>query len=266
MGSSASAEANASASTTTSAASGSSDVVLSTPVKANETTKTDKSLSATGTPPKTSTPDKAQSSPASVTPSSTSRTPVSETPERSSRSPSTSTPPTNTSVNSLTPTPSPVSSTPVSSTPDSNSNSNSNSNSSSSSSNSSPSPMITSNEISEGGKRDTKTSDASSIQIRVSSIRYTQESITDQFADGKKLTETIEELKQGRLQPSNFPSMRVVYEQDRKLYRTLDNHLLYCFQVAGIQSISVLVVEKNDEFHSLNTSSTDGVLISIKKG
>jgi len=266
MGSSGSAEANEAASTmTSSATSSSSGVVLSTPVKGNENTKTD-AAPTTGTPPKTTTPDKAQSSPTTSTPSSTPRTPVSETPERSSRSPSTSTPPANTSTKSL----SPVTPTESSSNTSNNSTSNSNSSSSSissSSSNSSSScststtasspvsgPQVTPSELSQG------------ISIRVSSIRYTQESINDQFADGKKLSGTIEDLKEGRLKSSDFQPMRVVYEQDRKLYRTLDNHLLYCFQVAGIQSISVLIVEKNDEFHRLNTNSTDGILISIKKG
>ena len=64
------------------------------------------------------------------------------------------------------------------------------------------------------------------------SIRFTQDSIKGSFKSGGSLSETIEGLKSGKIDPESFPAIRT-FERDEQVF-TLDNWRLHVFQQAGV--------------------------------
>jgi len=65
-----------------------------------------------------------------------------------------------------------------------------------------------------------------------SDIKFTQNSVANTFKDGTTLQSTIDDLKSGKLLPSDLPPIRV-FEQDGVVY-TLDNRRLLAASEAGV--------------------------------
>jgi len=63
-------------------------------------------------------------------------------------------------------------------------------------------------------------------------IRFTQDSVSRRFSDGRYLVDTANDLRTGRLSSEDIPSIRVV-DFEGKLY-SLDNRRLVAFQMAGV--------------------------------
>ncbi len=70
-------------------------------------------------------------------------------------------------------------------------------------------------------------------------IRFTQDSISSVFKNGNTLESTVNDLKSGKISPTDFPPIRI-FEKGGEMY-SLDNRRLNVFQRAGIGVIAVLV-------------------------
>jgi len=70
--------------------------------------------------------------------------------------------------------------------------------------------------------------------INPSTIRFTQDSISNVFQEGKgALTDTIKGLKNGSIKPEDIPPIRIFSTPDGKIW-TLDNRRLKAFQEAEV--------------------------------
>lgn len=90
-------------------------------------------------------------------------------------------------------------------------------------------------------------------------IDFSQQSISEYFADGQLLTEVVQGLIKGTISPADIPSIRIV-EVGRRLI-TLDNRRLRVFKDACVQEIEVIVCSLSDpqikeEFHFKKTNKT----------
>jgi RHS repeat-associated protein len=65
-----------------------------------------------------------------------------------------------------------------------------------------------------------------------STIRFSQDNIKGSFKRGGSLSETIEGLKSGKIDPNTFPAIRTLEREGQTF--TLDNRRLYVFQEAGL--------------------------------
>lgn len=99
--------------------------------------------------------------------------------------------------------------------------------------------------------------------IDASEIRFTQDSIGSTFRDGNTVQSTIEGLREGTIQPSDFPPIRV-FEVEGELF-TLDNRRLYVFQQAGLPIDTVAATRDqiiNDSFKF--TTRNSGTSIRVR--
>jgi filamentous hemagglutinin len=63
-------------------------------------------------------------------------------------------------------------------------------------------------------------------------IRFTQDSVSNTFKDGRTLQATIDGLKTGKISPDDLPPIRV-FEKDGVIY-SLDNRRLLAASQAGV--------------------------------
>ena len=61
-------------------------------------------------------------------------------------------------------------------------------------------------------------------------VRFSQASVKPQFRDGSSIAELADALRDGKIQPSDIPPIRLV-KRDGLLY-TIDNRRLLAFQLA----------------------------------
>lgn len=96
-----------------------------------------------------------------------------------------------------------------------------------------------------------------------SEIRFSQSSVGAYFRNGNSVKETADQLRNGDIDPKNFPPIRLV-ERDGKLY-TLDNRRLVAFQMAGVKVPYRMATPEEvakDEFKF--TTKTEGTSIWIR--
>lgn len=94
-------------------------------------------------------------------------------------------------------------------------------------------------------------------------IRFTQDSISQNFRDGSSVFDLSESLRTGQVIPSDIPPIRV-FERDGNLY-SLDNRRLAAFQMAGVDvpiTAATPAQVARDAFKM--TSKTDGQSIRIR--
>jgi len=104
--------------------------------------------------------------------------------------------------------------------------------------------------------------------MKPSHIRYSQDSIKDTYKDGKKVADTIAGLKDGSINPSEIPQIRLFWK-DGKIY-SLDNRRLATFQESGRDVPYRMAtrrevkndIEEGNKFSTLN----DGVSIRVRRG
>jgi hypothetical protein len=63
-------------------------------------------------------------------------------------------------------------------------------------------------------------------------LRFTQDSISARFQDGRSVSGLIEDVKVGRVSTAEIKPIRI-FERDGKIF-SLDNRRLYVFQEAGV--------------------------------
>lgn len=68
--------------------------------------------------------------------------------------------------------------------------------------------------------------------MRPQDIRFSQDSISSTFRNGTTLTDTISDLLNGSLEPTDFPVISVFWDDIEEAYFSLDNRRLYCFKEA----------------------------------
>jgi len=99
-------------------------------------------------------------------------------------------------------------------------------------------------------------------KIDPSEIRYSQNSISSTFKNGQKVSELIDNLKNGYINPSDVEPIRIV-EKDGRIY-SLDNRRLYAFKEAGVDVpyIKLDEIPKNQTFKF--TTENEGTSIFIR--
>ncbi|MBU7008876.1 peptidoglycan-binding domain-containing protein, partial [Phosphitispora fastidiosa] len=99
--------------------------------------------------------------------------------------------------------------------------------------------------------------------LDAASIRFTQDSISATFKDGRTVDQLTNGLRSGTIAPNSVPSIRI-FEQNGNLY-TLDNRRLYSFQQAGVPvpyRMATLDEILNESWKF--TSKNDGVSIIVR--
>jgi hypothetical protein len=96
-------------------------------------------------------------------------------------------------------------------------------------------------------------------------VRFSQNSISQNFKDGGSVKDLADGLRTGRIDPSDIPEVRLV-EQDGKFY-SLDNRRLAAFQEAGIDmpyrmATPLEALEQQWKF----TTTNDGSSIIMRGG
>ncbi|TVX92191.1 RHS repeat-associated core domain-containing protein [Paenibacillus agilis] len=74
---------------------------------------------------------------------------------------------------------------------------------------------------------------AYSGSINAKNVKFSQDSISRKFSDGKTVEDTINGLKKGTIKPGDLPAIRI-FEKNGEIY-TLDNRRLYAAQEAGVR-------------------------------
>ena len=96
-------------------------------------------------------------------------------------------------------------------------------------------------------------------------IRFTQDSISNKFSDGKKIKSMIDDLKSGRITADDISPIRV-FEKDGELY-TLDNRRLKAFQEAGIPVPTVKATPEEVAGESWKfTTKNNGMSVRVRGG
>ncbi|MFF3755870.1 RHS repeat domain-containing protein [Streptomyces sp. NPDC002185] len=99
--------------------------------------------------------------------------------------------------------------------------------------------------------------------ISPKAVRFTQDSISRNFSDGRSVREAIDDLREGRTNPNSFPPIRV-FQQNGKTY-TLDNRRLYVFQEAGIPvNFQRATAQEVSSQGWKMTTQNDGVSIRVR--
>lgn len=107
-------------------------------------------------------------------------------------------------------------------------------------------------------------------EVRLHSLRFTQDSVNSKFRDGRSTSQTIEDLKSGLLQVSDLPMIRVVQAFESGFLFSLDNRRLRCMQMAlpdPNTTIKVLIVSDKDPKvkEELNAKFTTGCSV-VQRG
>ena len=89
-------------------------------------------------------------------------------------------------------------------------------------------------------------------------VRFSQNSVSNRFRNGKSLSETIAGLKDGSIDPSSIKPIRIV-ERDGQVY-TLDNRRLYVYQQAGVdipfERLDKIPKNDHDKFSTVNEGTS----------
>jgi RHS repeat-associated protein len=100
-------------------------------------------------------------------------------------------------------------------------------------------------------------------EIDPATVRFSQDSISPNFKNGGSINSVIEELKAGKLKPSDFPPIRLV-EKDGNLF-TLDNRRLEVFRRAKININYRMATPEEVAKESFKfTTKNNGVSIQIR--
>ena len=96
------------------------------------------------------------------------------------------------------------------------------------------------------------------------SIRFTQDSISTTFRNGRPVGELVDGLRSGRVLPDDIPPIRI-FEQDNLTY-TLDNRRLFAADQAGvdIQTIPATAEEIVRELPRKFTTPNEGTIIGVR--
>ncbi|MEU7012481.1 RHS repeat-associated core domain-containing protein [Streptomyces sp. NPDC046385] len=99
--------------------------------------------------------------------------------------------------------------------------------------------------------------------ISPKAVRFSQDSISGSFSDGRSLSQAIDDLAAGRKTANDFPAIRV-FQQDGKLY-TLDNRRLYVFKEAGVSINFTRAIAEEVAGQSWKmTTRNDGTSIRVR--
>lgn len=103
-------------------------------------------------------------------------------------------------------------------------------------------------------------------RINPHAIKFSQPTVSQNFSNGRTISELIEGLKSGAIRVEDIPAIRVVEKGENLI--TLDNRRLVAFQNAKIESIPIQRVSLNDakildEFRNKNNPIKNGDLIVI---
>ena len=95
-------------------------------------------------------------------------------------------------------------------------------------------------------------------------IRFTQDSVSNGFKDGRSLQKTIDGLKSGRISPRDLPPIRI-FEKDGLIY-TLDNRRLMAASAAGV-SVKIIRATESEIIKQLSrklSTKNEGTIICIR--
>jgi hypothetical protein len=113
--------------------------------------------------------------------------------------------------------------------------------------------------------RDPRTPVASGGSMDPSTIRFTQDSVSSAFQDGRTLGQLVDELKANPAKAASVEPVKVF--QDRGVWFTLDNRRVVAFQKAGVQ-INYVVATAEDIVAAKEagkfTTTNDGVSVEIR--
>ena len=97
------------------------------------------------------------------------------------------------------------------------------------------------------------------MRLKPSEIFYTQDTIYERFSKGGFVKETWSDVKEGRVQITDFPALSVVKRYDK--YWSLDNRRLWIFKKAeqhGICSTVEVYVNTNFSWNQRFTTTNGG--------
>ena len=86
------------------------------------------------------------------------------------------------------------------------------------------------------------------------SINFTQYGVSETFSDGTYLQETIERLRDGKIDFSDLPRILIYLDSDGN-WRSLDNRRLECFISAGVEYVPVYVITDEEAQELLRNSA-----------
>ncbi|CAE7208238.1 unnamed protein product [Symbiodinium pilosum] len=93
-------------------------------------------------------------------------------------------------------------------------------------------------------------------------IRYSQESISPKFAGGKDVRTTSKELREGAISVSDVPPIHVFRWNGK--WHSSDNRRLWTFKDAGVESVPVIYIDKEQVQHSKLTTKDHGQSIKFR--
>ena len=93
-------------------------------------------------------------------------------------------------------------------------------------------------------------------------IRYTQDSISKNFHDGRSVDDMISGLMNGSISPDDVKAIRV-FEENGKLY-SIDNRRLYAFKQADMDRIKIKRISKNQIPPGRRSTPNDGLSIRVR--
>ncbi|CAJ1346800.1 unnamed protein product [Effrenium voratum] len=105
-------------------------------------------------------------------------------------------------------------------------------------------------------------SQSGSMRLNPMEIRYIQDSISNRFQCGRRVRDTMEKLRDGRLQVEDIPKIRAFQHNGR--WYTEDNRRLWAFKEADVSSAPVQVVAKASVDQRKFTSLDDGASIRMR--
>ncbi|MEV0642841.1 RHS repeat-associated core domain-containing protein [Streptomyces sp. NPDC050619] len=99
--------------------------------------------------------------------------------------------------------------------------------------------------------------------ISPAAVRFSQDSISAKFKDGRSVHDLANDLKSGHMAATDIPPIRV-FQKDGKIY-TLDNRRLYAFREAGVQIRFVRASPADVQSESWKmTTRNDGASIVVR--
>ncbi|MEO0510062.1 MAG: hypothetical protein AAF065_09415 [Verrucomicrobiota bacterium] len=100
--------------------------------------------------------------------------------------------------------------------------------------------------------------------VDTNTIRFTQDSISSRFRDGRSVQGLIDDLGSGRVSPNDLPPIRT-FQQDGLTF-TLDNRRLFAADQAGvpIRTVPATAAEVAKELPKKFTTPNQGTIIGIR--
>jgi len=96
-------------------------------------------------------------------------------------------------------------------------------------------------------------------------IRYTQDSISTTFSDGKRLGQTLLDLQMKKIKVWDIPFIRVTYLESEGQWYGLDNRRLWVFKRFG-KRIPVKRVSLPGKFFDKYTTKNKGLTVALRSG